>query len=148
MSIWHGFNSSADLRTIRRQAGLTQAQLGAAAGFSRQCVSHHENMRGTVIGVAARRFREALERMGMKVPGWGEPPIGDPWRTTAKTHCDAKTRNGTRCKCPAMPSGRCRFHGGLSTGPKTKEGRERIAAAQRARHARERENSFLALPIK
>lgn len=28
---------------------------------------------------------------------------------------------------------RCRFHGGLSTGPKTQEGRERIAAAQRRR---------------
>jgi hypothetical protein len=28
---------------------------------------------------------------------------------------------------------RCRLHGGLSTGPKTPEGRERIAAAQRKR---------------
>nr|WP_274594846.1 HGGxSTG domain-containing protein [Parasedimentitalea marina] len=30
---------------------------------------------------------------------------------------------------------RCKFHGGMSTGPKTKEGRERIAAAQRKRWA-------------
>jgi len=28
---------------------------------------------------------------------------------------------------------RCRFHGGLSTGPKTSEGRARIAEAQRRR---------------
>jgi hypothetical protein len=28
---------------------------------------------------------------------------------------------------------RCRFHGGLSTGPKTKAGRARIAEAQRRR---------------
>jgi hypothetical protein len=40
--------------------------------------------------------------------------------------CGAKTRRGTRCQCPAMPNGRCRLHGGLSTGAKTKEGIERI----------------------
>jgi hypothetical protein len=31
---------------------------------------------------------------------------------------------------------RCKFHGGLSTGPKTAEGRARIAEAQRRRWAR------------
>jgi hypothetical protein len=30
---------------------------------------------------------------------------------------------------------RCRFHGGLSTGPRTAEGKVRIAAAQRRRWA-------------
>ena len=144
MPFWFGFNSSADLRDIRRQAGLTQAQLGALAGFSRQSVSHHENMRGAVTGVAARKFRETLTDIGMRVPGWGEPPMADPWRTTSRTHCGAKTRNATPCQCRAMPSGRCRFHGGLSTGPKTQQGRERIAAAQRARHARERESRAVA----
>jgi hypothetical protein len=35
---------------------------------------------------------------------------------------------------PAKLTGdRCRLHGGLSTGPKTQEGRERIAEAQRQR---------------
>lgn len=37
--------------------------------------------------------------------------------------CAAKTRKGTSCKIYAMPNGRCRLHGGLSTGPKTAEGR-------------------------
>lgn len=32
--------------------------------------------------------------------------------------CGAKTRAGGRCRKPAMPNGRCRYHGGLSTGPK------------------------------
>lgn len=32
--------------------------------------------------------------------------------------CGAKTRAGGRCRKPKMPNGRCRFHGGLSTGPK------------------------------
>ena len=31
--------------------------------------------------------------------------------------------------CPAMPNGRCRLHGGLSTGPKTLAGIERIRKA-------------------
>ena len=34
-----------------------------------------------------------------------------------------------RCQCPAMANGRCRLHGGLSTGPKTAEGIERIRRA-------------------
>ena len=43
--------------------------------------------------------------------------------------CGAKNRRGTGCQCPAMPNGRCRLHGGLSTGPKTPEGIERIKQA-------------------
>ena len=31
-------------------------------------------------------------------------------------HCGAKTRAGTPCATPAMPNGRCRMHGGKSTG--------------------------------
>ena len=31
--------------------------------------------------------------------------------------CGARTRNGKRCRSPAMPNGRCRMHGGLSPGP-------------------------------
>jgi hypothetical protein len=43
--------------------------------------------------------------------------------------CGAKNRRGTPCQCPAMANGRCRLHGGLSTGPKTQAG---IEAIQRA----------------
>jgi hypothetical protein len=43
--------------------------------------------------------------------------------------CGAKNRRGSPCQCPAMANGRCRLHGGLSTGPKTAEG---IARIQRA----------------
>lgn len=32
--------------------------------------------------------------------------------------CGAKTRAGGKCKAPAMGNGRCRVHGGKSTGPK------------------------------
>ncbi len=41
--------------------------------------------------------------------------------------CGAKTRNGHPCAQPAMRNRRrCRFHGGLSTGPRTPEGLERM----------------------
>jgi hypothetical protein len=36
--------------------------------------------------------------------------------------CGAKTRKGTPCRAPAMKNGRCRMHGGKSTGPRTPEG--------------------------
>ncbi|MBK5966173.1 hypothetical protein CCR95_19325 [Thiocystis minor] len=39
--------------------------------------------------------------------------------------CGAQTRKGTSCKQTAIYSnGRCKYHGGLSTGPVTPEGRE------------------------
>ena len=48
---------------------------------------------------------------------------------TKAARCGAKTRRGTACRCPAMVNGRCRLHGGLSTGPRTREGIERIRRA-------------------
>ncbi len=61
--------------------------------------------------------------------GWlknGNPP-GD-FRNAPR--CGAKTRRGTACQSPAMRNGRCRMHGGASTGPKTAKGIERIRRAQ------------------
>jgi len=44
--------------------------------------------------------------------------------------CLAKNRSGKPCqKHPIVGRTRCRLHGGLSTGPKTPEGKARIAAA-------------------
>ena len=45
-------------------------------------------------------------------------------------NCSAKTRSGNPCQKPPMKGKtRCRLHGGLSTGPRTVEGKARIAAA-------------------
>lgn len=50
--------------------------------------------------------------------------------------CGAKTRQGNPCRAKSEPGrNRCRFHGGLSTGPKTAAGLARIAEAQRKRWA-------------
>jgi hypothetical protein len=44
--------------------------------------------------------------------------------------CGAKTRRGTACQRPAnKKNGRCRLHGGASTGVKTKQGGARISVA-------------------
>jgi hypothetical protein len=63
--------------------------------------------------------------------------------------CGAKNRRGLPCQCPAMSNGRCRLHGGKSTGPRTADGIERIrravtkdgryTKAARAEHERYRE---------
>ena len=40
--------------------------------------------------------------------------------------CGAKAKStGEPCQCPAMANGRCKLHGGKSTGPRTKEGKDR-----------------------
>ena len=62
-------------------------------------------------------------------------PRGDPSKAP---RCGAKTRRGTPCQSPAMPNGRCRMHGGPSTGPRTPKGRERSRKAnwKHGRYAR------------
>jgi hypothetical protein len=60
-----------------------------------------------------------------------KPYVPD-WRKAIKAannapRCGAKKRKkGTPCQSPAMANGRCRIHGGTSTGPKTQEGIENI----------------------
>ena len=52
--------------------------------------------------------------------------------------CNARTRCGRPCRALALPrTGRCKWHGGLSTGPRTPEGKARaLAALRRGREAR------------
>ena len=59
------------------------------------------------------------------------------WNSAKDKKCGAKTREGGVCQLqPALPfSDRCHLHGGLSTGPRTKAGKARIAEAQRQRWA-------------
>ena len=60
--------------------------------------------------------------------------MNDPAQKSTK--CGAKTRSGVPCaKSPVEGKRRCRLHGGLSTGPKTPEGRAAILAAN-TKHGR------------
>ncbi|MPY74882.1 MAG: hypothetical protein GEU87_11515 [Alphaproteobacteria bacterium] len=60
-----------------------------------------------------------------------------------RPRCGASTRRGIPCQAPAVwdiakgkpRNGRCRLHGGLSTGPKTVEGWRRSLEALRSGRA-------------
>lgn len=58
-------------------------------------------------------------------------------RRHTRPRCGAKTRRGTPCRCSALPGKRrCKYHGGMSTGPKSEAGRlqsaKNLEAARRA----------------
>ena len=81
------------------------------------------------------------------------PPRSDEWEEhkgirerhvtpkSDRARCGARCRDGHTCQAPPVwdseldrpRNGRCRNHGGLSTGPRTKEGRERLAECARRR---------------
>jgi hypothetical protein len=65
----------------------------------------------------------AVQRKGWLKNG---NPTGDP---STALRCGARTRKGTPCRGPAMHNGRCRMHGGASTGPRTLKG---LARSRRA----------------
>jgi hypothetical protein len=60
--------------------------------------------------------------------------LGIPWQFGPNwpgQRCEARTRKGTACQRPArLPVGRCRLHGGSSTGPTTEEGLARLIASK------------------
>lgn len=64
-----------------------------------------------------------------------ETETNNPMSPTAITRhplkcCGAKTRAGGRCGQVPMANGRCHFHGGKSTGPRTAKGLERMRQAK------------------
>ena len=57
-------------------------------------------------------------------------------QTPQRQLCGAKTRKGRPCRLKSEPGKRrCKFHGGMSTGPKTAAGKARISEAQKRRWA-------------
>ncbi len=91
---------------------------------------------------AVRAKRDAIERaeyeqflQGYSLPprrGWSRAPLPSyppfPEELRGMT-CSARTRAGTPCKMRAIHcNGRCKLHGGLSTGPRSDAGKARSAA--------------------
>jgi hypothetical protein len=68
-----------------------------------------------------------------------EKPPQDPMHAI----CGARTRSGAPCRGLPMPNGRCRMHGGCSTGPRTREGVERLRDARTIHGAGRKENREL-----
>lgn len=91
---------------------------------------------------AVRAQRDAIERgeheqglQDFSLPprrGWSRapmpsyPPFPEDLRGMA---CGARTRAGTPCKMTALfRNGRCKLHGGMSTGPRSNAGKKKSAA--------------------
>ncbi len=56
-------------------------------------------------------------------------PASPAWAFLKAKPCGARTRAGGYCRCPGMKNGRCKLHGGKSSGPSL-EGIERIRQAK------------------
>lgn len=62
--------------------------------------------------------------------------------------CNAKTRRGTLCQAPPVwdliadkpKNGRCKLHGGFSTGPRTETGLQAIRDSNRKRGEKQKDN--------
>ena len=62
-----------------------------------------------------------------------------------KDTCGAYARStGSPCQAKALANGRCKNHGGMSTGPRTPEGRQAIAESTRQRMASGQQERVLA----
>lgn len=125
--------TGADLRRYRRAARLTQAALADLAVIGRHAVQYWEAR--PVLDRRGWAVKRMIEALAVYV---AEHDIQRPvvLRPGQRVICGAKTRKGTPCRCKSEPGKRrCKFHGGMSTGPKTAEGRQRIAEAQRRRWA-------------
>lgn len=158
------------LRAARLARGLTQAALAARIGKSRDTIQYWEakpeiSGSGTGIRIAEALGLGPLVDQYARAGGWGlstERQVDASLEAQERRHlaakaqrlarlgvfCGAKTRKGTACRCLCEPGKRrCRFHGGLSTGPKTRAGRIRIADAQRRRWARIKSCSGASAPV-
>ena len=66
----------------------------------------------------------ACEPHATRLPGMGRLKNGNRTGNPGNApRCGAMTRSGASCRAAAMPNGRCRMHGGPSTGPRTDEGK-------------------------
>jgi hypothetical protein len=76
-------------------------------------------------GESRQEGERSLRRRGRLRNG---NPSGD---YMSAPRCGARTRADCACRQPAMANGRCRFHGGKSTGPRTASGLANSRAARR-----------------
>ena len=99
-----------------------------------------------------RRYREAgrkyeaarrtLMAAGVPVYEMGRHLPRVDWAEFSGLRCGAKNRKGTPCKrVDIYASGRCKLHGGHSTGPKTPEGKARALRNLTSRRADNRPDS-------
>lgn len=135
---WVGLydNESSTRERARASWGLTQDQVAARIARGRAERSARADARVDRI-MATEMVRQARREAEQTARCERRRTHGDTaLEANARARCGARTGKGTPCQCKVEPGRtRCRFHGGRSTGPKTPEGRARIAEAQRQRWA-------------
>lgn len=67
---------------------------------------------------------------------------------SAPKPCGAKRRDGSACQRPGLKNGRCEWHGGLSTGARTPEGKQAIRHATWKHGRRSAESRLIAKALK
>jgi hypothetical protein len=117
---------------LREMPPLDSLPLGLVVRYLRLCT-------GVMYGDSLRSIQGQLDTFEAEAERLLRPPARPP--RSDRPRCGARTRKGEPCCAPVVwpkgyrPEKRCRTHGGLSTGPKTAEGRERIAESNRRRAA-------------
>ena len=117
--------------------GWAVVRLAKALGISNRIPFMPNNARAGGWGLTAHAQIQARmdAQVELKIVAWRQRETARAARR--RVTCGAKTRKATQCRNLSEPGKkRCKFHGGKSTGPKTTEGKTRIAAAQRTRWAK------------
>ena len=145
-----------DLKAARKVLGYNQSQLGELVGVARCTVSYWENKQVNLWrGYAVDRMMEVLNlkqneglsdtytrARGRGFTDYAQQALGSQVEkerakrqaALMRVPCLAKTRKGHPCRNKSEAGRkRCKFHGGMSTGPRTAEGKARVAEAQRLR---------------
>lgn len=138
-----------DLRAARRAKGWSLRELARRACITHGAVLYWEAK--SQVDLRSHAPSRIAQVLGMKLPVNFSTVTRArdgvlafcPFIPKAKpthTRCGARTRKGHPCRARPEPGRtRCRFHGGKSTGPRTPEGKARVAEAQRNRWARWRQ---------
>jgi len=130
------------LRTSRRHRPSTRAcARHGVLDFEQKCLRTNVEFVSMTTVVRCPRTGRACRDVTCRERHWcrqmlerGLSPSGLPLKRRHRPRCCAKTRAAAPCIMRVVPGKRrCRFHGGLSTGPRTVEGRTRIAETQRRR---------------
>jgi len=80
----------------------------------------------SLIKIKSSNSPKVMVVVSEKIKNNGVTPCKQKFNIRDAKKCGAKTRGKTPCKSPAMKNGRCRMHGGKSTGAITREGIRKI----------------------